>query len=176
VSRSFELPEVEWATVGTVGEPGSRVFYLQARQGGQVVTLKLEKQQVATMAQFLAEILSDLPTPSVVPEGTDLELVEPVLAEWAVGRIQLAYDSSADRIVIVADEMSDTGEEDEDEEPSPDRGAGRFSLTREQAAGIARRGAELMGTGRPICNLCGHPMEPEGHSCPKTNGHRPPAS
>ncbi len=68
MSRSFELPEVEWATVGTVGPPGQRTFYLQARQDDQMVTLKLEKQQVAAIAQFLGEILSDLPVPDPLPD------------------------------------------------------------------------------------------------------------
>jgi uncharacterized repeat protein (TIGR03847 family) len=200
VSRSFELSEVEWATVGTVGEPGRRTFYLQARQADQLVTLKLEKQQVAAMAQFLGEILSDLPSPEEASQDEGLELVEPVLAEWAVGALQLAYDGSADRIVILAEEF---GPPDEDAEDDPDaedlegfagdvdeadlgpaaaglgtseeHAVGRIGITRSQAARIARRGWELVGSGRPTCTLCGHPIDPEGHSCPRTNGHGSPA-
>lgn len=193
MSRSFELSEVDWATVGTVGTPGQRTFYLQARQGDQLITLKLEKQQVAAMAQFLGEILSDLPVPSNVPDDAALALAEPVLAEWAVGGLQLAYDSTADRIVILAEELrpddadelgTTAGEEPDEEEmeailssdePDPDRGVGRLGLTRTQAAGIVRRGWDLVNAGRPTCTLCGHPMDPEGHSCPRTNGHGPPA-
>jgi uncharacterized repeat protein (TIGR03847 family) len=181
MSRSFDLPEADWATIGTVGEPGHRTFYLQARQGDRVVTLKLEKQQVATLAEFILEILSDLPTPGDLPDLATLDLIEPVLAEWAVGRIQLAYDNSADRVVILADEIGlvDPDEADDDLESTlgiaPDLGTGRFGLTRSQAAGMAGRGIELVGAGRPPCALCGHPIEPEGHSCPRTNGHRPPA-
>jgi len=195
VSRSFELPEVEWATVGTVGEPGHRTFYLQARQDDQLVTLKLEKQQVAAMSQFLAEILSDLPSPEVIADNDDQELVEPVLAEWAVGALQLAYDGSADRIVILAEELGPPDEESEDDdlqsppgeidEPdletitagvgtSDEHAVGRIGITRSQAAGIAKRGWELVGAGRPTCTLCGHPIDPEGHSCPRTNGHGSP--
>ena len=204
MSRSFELPEADWATVGTVGEPGQRTFYLQARQGDQLVTLKLEKQQVAAMSQFLGEILSDLPAPDD-PAGGSTDLVEPVLAEWAVGALQLAYDPSADRIVILAEEFGTAGDEDiedveevEDGEDSglddpegsmddPDLGpvsaglaageeqaVGRIGITRAHAASLARRGWELVGAGRPTCTLCGHPIDPEGHSCPRTNGHGPP--
>jgi uncharacterized repeat protein (TIGR03847 family) len=178
LSRSFELPEVEWATVGTVGEPGQRTFYFQARQGSQLITLKLEKQQVAAMAQFLGEILSDLPVPDDVPDDDALALVEPVEAEWAVGGLQLAYDSSADRIVVLAEEIGegdDEVEQEEDGSSDPDRGAGRLGLTRTQASGLVRRGWDLVNAGRPRCSLCGHPMDPEGHSCPRTNGHRPPS-
>ena len=196
MSRSFELPEADWATVGTVGEPGQRTFYLQARQADQLVTLKLEKQQVAAMSQFLGEILSDLPASEDTPQGS-LELVEPVLAEWAVGALQLAYDPSADRIVILAEEFGVLEADDLDdddlpaEEPGgiddPDLGqvtaglaageeqaVGRIGVTRAQAASIARKGWELVGAGRPTCTLCGHPIDPEGHSCPRTNGHGPP--
>jgi uncharacterized repeat protein (TIGR03847 family) len=189
MSRSFELPEVDWATVGTVGPPGQRTFYLQARQDDQLVTLKLEKQQVAAIAQFLGEILSDLPVTDTIPDNA-LALTEPVLAEWAVGGLQLAYDSGADRIVILAEEVGEVDDADADADadeiggeqiraeqpaaPEGERGVGRLSLTRPQAAAIVRRGWELVNAGRPTCALCGHPIDPEGHSCPRTNGHRPP--
>jgi uncharacterized repeat protein (TIGR03847 family) len=194
VSRSFELPDVEWATVGTVGPPGQRVFYLQARQGEEQVTLKLEKQQVAAIAQFLGEILSDLPVDDPLPDEEAMALAEPVLAEWAVGGLQLAYDTEADRIVIVAEEIAgdDDVEESDDPgdaptglessepsiggEPPGDRGMGRLSLTRTQAAAIVRRGWDLVSAGRPTCALCGRPIDPDGHSCPRTNGHGPPAT
>ena len=172
MSRSFELPEVEWATVGTIGEPGQRTFYFQARQGDELITLKLEKQQVRALADAVAELLADLPAVAPVaddvPEDEILALVEPVEAEWVVGAIQLAYDSAADRIVILAEEIGEGDEEDEEEEddrtPDPDRGSGRLGLTRPQAAGLVRRGWDLVNAGRPRCSLCGHPMDPEGLS------------
>lgn len=210
MSRSFDLPDVEWATVGTVGPPGQRVFYLQARQGHDQVTLKLEKQQVAAIAQFLGEILSDLPVTGPLPGDDAMALAEPVEAEWAVGGLQLAYDSEADRIVIVAEEISGDDDledaEDAEEADDPgddpagpgagaggmesgeppigpdaqglpvDRGMGRLSLTRTQAAAIVRRGWDLVSAGRPTCALCGRPIDPDGHSCPRTNGHGPPAA
>src|SRR3974377_1954710 len=111
MSRSFELPDVEWATVGAVGPPGQRTFYFQARQADQQVTLKLEKQQVAAIAQFLGQILSDPPGPGPLRGDGALALPEPVLAEWAGGGLQIAYDSSADRVVILAEEI---GEDDSD--------------------------------------------------------------
>jgi uncharacterized repeat protein (TIGR03847 family) len=196
VSRSFELPDVEWATVGTIGPPGQRVFYLQARQGDEQVTLKLEKQQVAAIAQFLGEILSDLPVADPLPDDDAMALAEPVLAEWTVGGLQLAYDSEADRIVILAEEIGDDDDAADTEDPDDlagmagglgsgeptgsdvpvDRGMGRLSLTRTQAAAIVRRGWDLVSAGRPTCALCGRPIDPDGHSCPRTNGHGPPAA
>jgi uncharacterized repeat protein (TIGR03847 family) len=167
MSRSFELPEAEWATVGTVGVPGQRTFYLQARQQDQLLTLKLEKQQVAALAHFLGEVLADLPAPTGgVAASTDL--VGPVLAEWPVGGLQLSYDSVADRIIILAEEIATDGEDG-----AEDLGVARIGITRTTAAAIVDVGAELVDAGRPVCGLCGRPMAPEGHSCPKTNGHKP---
>lgn len=192
MSRSFDLPGVEWATVGTVGEPGHRTFYLQARQGTEQVTIKLEKQQVAALSQFLVEILSDLPAPESTPAEESLDLAEPLAAEWAAGTIQLAYDSPTDRIVLTAEEAR--FQEEEGGEPGSEAGAqareqrrrdpeavaeeaavARLALTRAQAAAIARRGWEAVRGGRPLCHLCGNPIDPEGHACPRTNGHRPGA-
>ncbi len=173
MSRSFELPEAEWATVGAVGQPGQRTFYMQARQETQLLTLKLEKQQVAAIAQFLGEILADLPAPEGEVAAGSEELTEPVLAEWPVGNLQLAYDGSSDRIVILAEEIGLEDEEDDAGEADLDRGVARIGITRATAAMIVRVGAELVTAGRPTCALCGRPMNPEGHSCPRTNGHKP---
>jgi uncharacterized repeat protein (TIGR03847 family) len=169
VSASFELSDVGRATVGTVGVPGQRTFYLQAREGDRLVSLKLEKQQVAALAQLLVELLSDLPDPGALP--TDLDLEEPVLAEWSVGAMQLLYDGTVDRIVLMAEEATATTEE---EEEATDGAIGRLAISRAQAAAIATRAAELVTSGRPPCPLCGYPLDPSGHSCPRTNGHGPP--
>jgi uncharacterized repeat protein (TIGR03847 family) len=170
MSGSFELGDVERITIGTVGAPGQRTFYLQARQGQQLVSLKLEKQQVAALAQLLGELLADLPGPEVTIAARDLELEEPVLAEWPVGAIQLSYDSIGDRIVVLAEEVAVA--EGDDAVPGDD-GVARMAITRAQAAALVARSAELVTAGRPTCPLCGNPMDPEGHSCPKTNGHGP---
>jgi uncharacterized repeat protein (TIGR03847 family) len=169
VSASFELSDVGRATVGTVGVPGQRTFYLQAREGDRLVSLKLEKQQVAALAQLLGELLSDLPAAGPLPG--DLELEEPVLAEWAVGAMQLAYDGSIDRIVLMAEEVAVASAEGEE---TPDGAIGRLALSRAQAAAIAGRAEELVSSGRAPCPLCGFPLDPAGHSCPRTNGHGPP--
>jgi uncharacterized repeat protein (TIGR03847 family) len=168
MTNSFELPDVDKITVGVVGEPGHRTFFLQARAGAQLVTLKMEKQQVGALAQFLGNMLNDLPRPGEPP--TDLELEEPALAEWAVGTIQLTYDADLDRILLIAEEAIFDEEDNDDRVPS----VARFGATREQMAAIAIRGTQLVEAGRPNCPLCGNPIDPAGHACPRTNGHRPP--
>jgi len=163
LSSSFELDNVERITVDAVGEPGLRVFFLQARQGGALVTLKLEKSQVAALCTYVGELLQDLPRPGHLPEDLDLE--QPAVAEWVVGTLGVTYSEEIDRFLLVAEEV---GEEDDD------LGEARFVLTREQMAALAVRGTQLVASGRPPCPLCGYPLEPEGHQCPRTNGHRPP--
>ncbi|MBO0693560.1 MAG: DUF3090 family protein [Acidimicrobiaceae bacterium] len=186
MSASFEFSDVERITVGTVGEPGQRTFYLQIRQADQLVTLKLEKQQVAALAQLLAEMLSDLPA-AESPAAPAAELEEPVIAEWPVGDMQLSYDTTLDRIVILAEEVTTAVEEPESaigeplgEEPSDelsrDEGVARIAITRDQAAALIIRSAQLVAAGRPTCPLCGNPIDPTGHACPRTNGHAPRAS
>lgn len=169
MSASFELPEVERINLGTVGPPGQRTFYLQARQGTHLVTLKMEKQQVAALGELLSELLADLPG-GASPEVPAGELEEPVLAEWAIGGMQLAYDPVAERIVALAEEVP--AAEGEPGEGTND-GVARLAMTPVQAAGVVRRAEQLVGAGRPPCPLCGRPMDPDGHSCPKTNGHGP---
>lgn len=170
MSASFELPAADRFTLGTTGEPGQRTFYLQARLGDQLVTLKLEKQQVSALAQLLNQLLEDLPT--VGPLPTELELEEPALPEWAVGAIQLAYDAGSDRVVLLVEEVETV---DENGDPRPAGGMARLAVSREQAAAAALRGSELVSSGRPRCSLCGFPVDPDGHSCPRTNGHGPPS-
>ena len=95
-----------------------------------------------------------------------------MLAEWPVGTLRLDYDTETDQVVLVAEEAA----------PSSTRtaksvstgGMVRLAATRQQVAALARWGAELVSAGRPPCPLCGFPLDPGGHSCPRTNGHRPP--
>jgi uncharacterized repeat protein (TIGR03847 family) len=171
VSKSFDLPAVQRLTVGTVGPVGKRAFYLQARQGDQLVTLKVEKQQVGALSQLLAELLEDLPAVGELPADDALELEEPVLDEWPVGTMRIDYDRDADQVILVAEEVTAVDEEGEPEETGS---MARFGATREQVAALVQRGAALVEAGRPPCPLCGYPLDPGGHSCPRTNGHRPP--
>ncbi|MDQ3569997.1 MAG: DUF3090 family protein [Actinomycetota bacterium] len=164
MSESFDLVDVDKLTVGAVGEPGRRVFLLQARHASRVVTLKLEKSQTAALAAYLDRLLEDLPTPTLLlPDDLDLE--EPAEPEWVIGSLGVAYDEALDRLVLVAEEAVA-----EDEEGA----RARISATREQLTALARRGAELVQAGRPPCPLCGYPLDPAGHACPRANGHRPP--
>lgn len=163
MSSSIEFDDVEHLTTGTIGPPGQRVFYLQAAQGGQLVSLRLEKTLVAALVRYLGALLADLPPAGPLPE--DLELREPVVAEWVVGGLGASYDEPSDRVVLIAEELTDDEEQD--------RAVARFAATRERMAAFAMHSAAVVEAGRPPCPLCGQPLDPEGHVCARLNGHQP---
>lgn len=166
----FSIDRLEVFTAGTIGPPGRRVFYLQARGAEQLVTLRCEKQQVAALGRYLADLLSDLPDADDIPSSDALDLAEPVAEAWRVGPIGVAYDNGNDRFVVALEELVPT---DDRGEPDPEldamKGSARFQLTRGQALGFARRASELLATSRPLCRFCGQPIDPAGHHCPRMN-------
>lgn len=151
---------VERITVGTVGPVGERVFYLQAMTAAGLVTLKLEKQQVVAMVEHLSKVLADLPP---VEDPPTLDLLEPVDQLWVVGAMAVTpYDDDIDAVNLFVEEAKAEGEEGD---------SIGFRVTRSQLAGLVARGAELVASGRPPCPLCGAPIDPAGHACPRSNGH-----
>jgi uncharacterized repeat protein (TIGR03847 family) len=179
VSASFELDPVTRIAAGAVGEPGQRIFYLQARSQDQVVTLLVEKEQVRALAVSIEQMLDALPEPTeaeaeVAPGEADIE--EPLLPEWRVGPMALHYDEARDRIVLIASEALPPDEDADDPEiepeVSPDAATARFVATRAQARALAEHSGEVVEAGRPRCRFCGFPMDADGHTCPAMNGHR----
>jgi uncharacterized repeat protein (TIGR03847 family) len=155
----------EHFTAGTVGPPGQRVFYLQAGAAGSVVTLRCEKQQVGALGEHLDRILSSLPPGPAGGGAIPAELIDPVEPAWIVGALALGYDEDADRLVIQIAELTE-----EDAEPGA---TARWEVRRDQARAFIARSTALLQGGRPPCPLCQRPLDPEGHTCIKTNGHLP---
>jgi len=197
VSESFDFATPDLFTAGTIGPPGQRVFYLQAREGDALVTLKCEKEQVRVLGEYLGRLLERLSTPAI-SGGADLALIEPATPAWIVGSIGVGYDETADRVVLVIEEVreqdqaEETEESEQEEEEAPpqaeaqaeseaeseedeatagDRASGRVRLTRAQVAAFVERARGLVEAGRPTCRFCGRPMNPGGHRCARTNGH-----
>lgn len=171
MSSFDDLPEADSVTVGALGPPGRRVFLLQARSGPSVLTLKVEKVQVAALSEYLEQIVRQVsPAAEELLSGSELSPAEMELdtshdPSFTVGSIGLGYDQSAQRVVLVAEEAAAEGEE---------KARARIAVTPRQAAALAVWGARLVAAGRPACPLCGYPLDPSGHICPRTNGHRPP--
>jgi uncharacterized repeat protein (TIGR03847 family) len=167
----YEFDEVDTFTAAAIGEPGSRVFYLHARAGQRRVTVKCEKQQVTAIAQYLRRVLSDLPPPEDRPLPFDLG--DPGEQSFVLGPIGLGYDRGNDRLLVQLEELiPSTGDEDDEAavvDDDPDRGHIRLYVTRSQAAAFCEHADELVAAGRPNCQWCGNPIDPDGHPCPRMN-------
>jgi uncharacterized repeat protein (TIGR03847 family) len=187
VVHSFDPPERFVA--GTVGEPGSRTFFLQARAGRQMVSVALEKQQVALLAERVDELLDEVTAlaESVVPAVAPFELDDnepldqPIEEEFRAGTMTLSWDPGDERVVIEVfpvDEavayVSETAEGEEQievDEPEPDEVL-LIRITPGQARAFAKRAQQVVSAGRPDCPFCGGPIDPAGHLCPRANGFR----
>lgn len=166
MSESYDFRELEFLTVGTLGPKGQREFFLQARAEGELVSLKLEKQQVAALADYLDQVLKDLPDPTGIddPVAPDLGLREPVVAAFTVGSLGIAYAAEIDRLIVMAEAIPDDDEDDDDVPHA------RFSVSRSQVAGLIERARELVAAGRPPCPYCGRPLETRNRDwCPCQN-------
>lgn len=161
LDRSFDLPDVDAFVAGTVGPAGERVFFLQAVAGSQVITLKVEKQQVIALADYLASMLTDLPEPeaSSIPPRTGL--TTPVEPEWAVASMGVAYVESRDRVALWAEQLMI----DDDDTPA----TSRFQLTRGQVLGFITHAKDLVAAGRPPCPYCASPLNDSDGWCPCWN-------
>ncbi|MCL5952755.1 MAG: DUF3090 family protein [Chloroflexi bacterium] len=162
----YDLNPVTHITAGAVGEPGKRTFYLQGRRGATIVTLIAEKEQIAALSTGIDQLLERLGagSRSVEVTATQMELSEPIEPVFRIGQLGLGYDAEQGLLVIVAYELP------QQEEP-PTVNVVRFWATKEQMRALARHAAGTVAAGRPICVLCGRPMDPQGHFCPRRNGH-----
>ena len=192
--HSFEPPERFVA--GTVGEPGDRTFFLQARGGGRVVSVALEKVQVSLLAEKLEELLIeankrfgvDLPELPMLSGPDNEPLDTPVDEEFRVGTLGLAFDVDSGTVVIEAieageaevelelgddapDSEDDDDEEEDDDEPDDDLDRLRVRLSPEATRAFIDRARRVVAAGRPPCPLCGQPLDPAGHLCPRHNGY-----
>jgi uncharacterized repeat protein (TIGR03847 family) len=157
MADSYDYPAAEVFWPGAEGPPGQRVFFLVGGSDGELIFLRCEKQQVATLAEYLRALLEDL-APDVKPADSHGDLV-PLPFRWTVGSIGVAYDEPEDRIVVVLEELT------EDEKAA----TARFSFSCAQAAAFADYALELVRKGRPDCRFCGQPLDPEGHVCARMN-------
>jgi uncharacterized repeat protein (TIGR03847 family) len=156
---------------GAVGDPGDRTFYLQARKGGSLISVGLEKSQVAALATRLEDLLDAVEAPALAASD-DVGLEEPVVEIFRVGAMALAWDPSTEAIVIEAQTPTPDGEyvelPDEAEE-GPD--LLRVRIDAGQARRFVHNAEALVTAGRPACPFCGQPLDPSGHFCPRGNGH-----
>jgi uncharacterized repeat protein (TIGR03847 family) len=171
MADEYEFGSVDFITVGTIGPPGQRVFHLQAKQDNDLLTLIIEKEQASALADTIIalneKIQEDLglTTDEVNLQQFDLDLQEPILPVFRVAQMGLGYDDDEDVLILVVSELLP---EDAVIEPR----SARIVATRTQMQMLALHTQIVVGEGRPICGNCGRPIDPDGHFCPKSNGHR----
>ena len=185
VVHSFDPPERFVA--GTVGPPGQRTFFLQARIGTRVTTVALEKQQVSVLAERIDELLDEVmrsgegegTVPAVAPVDLDDKhpLEQPIVEEFRAGTMTLSWDATDERVVVevfpfTEEAVADPDQpEEEIEEPEPEEVL-LVRLTAGIARAFSKRAQSVVGAGRPPCPFCGGPIDPAGHLYPRANGFR----
>jgi uncharacterized repeat protein (TIGR03847 family) len=185
VVHAFDPPERFVA--GTVGEPGHRTFFLQARDGARLISVALEKQQVEALAERVDELLDEVMRAdggaALVPAVAPFDLVDnepldqPIEEEFRAGTMTLSWDSGTERVVIEVFPFTEAAvvspdEVDEElEEPEPDE-IFLVRLTAGAARAFVGRARTVIGAGRPDCPFCGNPVDPDGHLCVRANGFK----
>lgn len=165
---TYDLDPVTRITAHAVGQPGQRVFYLQARRDRQLVSLIAEKEQIRALAQAITQLLEDLteknPLLSSVDDMvlvSDMTLEEPLESSFRIAQMGLGYDTERDMVILVMQGM----QEDEAEEAP----TARFGATRQQMRALSEHASTVVAQGRRICGNCGRPIDPGGHFCPQMN-------
>jgi uncharacterized repeat protein (TIGR03847 family) len=176
--RSFK--EIDRFTVGTIGQPGDRTFFLQVRSGNTLISLSIEKSQVAAMAERLRYMLKEIrlvhpisAKPSLLRDSLPLET--PVLDEFRVGSIAIFYDEESEMIQIDLRELNLNSEEEDAENDLPllnDVEVVRVFISPTQANSFQDRADLVIAAGRQPCPFCSLPIDPQGHLCARANGYR----
>jgi uncharacterized repeat protein (TIGR03847 family) len=156
---NYDFPNPDKIMVGVRGEVGNRLFLFQVREGRRLAIIKCEKIQLAALAEWISQVLLELGRPDHLPE--DFSLEPEYEMDFVAGEIAVSIDEE--------DQAIDITMSSDDEESSLN-----VRLTKELAGGLAIAIVRLVEAGRPLCPLCGGPLDPKGHDCPRTNGHRAP--
>lgn len=180
--RRFLFDTPDRFVTGTVGAPGNRTFFLQARDGTRITSVALEKVQVAALAARLAELLDELERRGIEGaaadqplDATPAALDEPINEAFRVGTLSMGWDTQDDLVLVEAREILEDEEEDDEEgfddedEDGPD--FLRVRITAVAARTFVAQALRVVAGGRPPCPLCGQPLDPQGHLCPRRNGH-----
>jgi uncharacterized repeat protein (TIGR03847 family) len=176
--RVYNFEKPDRFVAGTIGQPGSRTFYLQARDGTRIVSVLIEKVQVSLLAERLTELLSEIrerggevpdePGPADLDSGP---LDEPINELFRVGTMAIIWNGDEQTILVearaIGDEADEAGQTEEEDE---DADVVRVQLQPKQALAFAQRALEVVASGRPPCPFCGQPLNPEGHICARRNG------
>jgi uncharacterized repeat protein (TIGR03847 family) len=184
--RIYNFEDPDRFVAGTVGQPGSRTFYLQAREGTRIVSVVIEKVQVALLAERLSLLLTevraagaDIPDDVAAADIDTAALDEPLNETFRVGTMAIVWDGDDDSVVVEARALSEDELEgaeaaeieiDDEDDVDEETDLLRVHLEPRKALAFARRALEVVASGRPPCPFCGQPLNPEGHICTRRNG------
>jgi len=180
-ARILLFDPVERFVAGTVGQPGERTFFIQARQGARLISVSLEKTQVQVLGERLTYMVREIkqsdPTIAIAALPRDEAPLEtPIEEEFRVGVIGLAFDSARELIQVDLQAVSDGDQEDSEfidvDDLSGDQDILRVMITPAMANQFSKRAATVVGAGRQPCPFCGGPLDVRGHLCPRANGYR----
>lgn len=179
IPPSSEL-DAQRLRVEAIGEPGQRRFRLLAIVEGETTIVWMEKQQIQALGLALEQMLEQLPDrgPELGAANVPVEFNVETRHQFRAGRMELGYDETRDRLVVVAHDIHDEEGVEEEAVPGPlddeDEGA-TFAcrISREQGRELSADAAAVVAAGRPRCTMCGAPMGPGPHVCPQQNGHLP---
>lgn len=175
----YDLNPVQTIVADAIGEPGKRTFFLQGQAGRQVVSLVMEKNEVAGLATALIQLLQELEAkypdmPPATGRNHKPRIQHPVEPSFRVAQLSVGYDEDEDMVWVIAKAlvMNDEGQVvDPDSDGVP---AARFVGTRNQMRAMSEYALEVVSSGRPNCPLCGRPIDRNGHFCPRADGHAVP--
>jgi uncharacterized repeat protein (TIGR03847 family) len=174
----FVFDNPERFVAGTVGQPGERTFYLQVRDGARLVSVAMEKGQISALAERVETLLTEIRRTEAVTTGVDEDVApldSPIEEEFRVGALALGWDPEDELVVVEAQALSEAPAEPMSDDPdAPDVLRVRISAT--AARSFAARAQRVVAAGRQPCPLCGLPLDPSGHVCPRQNGHLRDAS
>lgn len=160
----IELSDPDHVTADFVGEPGERTFYIQASERGELISILVEKQQVAALGEAISRLLDEVgAAPPKLWDIESMRLRQPLVTRWRGGQLSVGIDPALGRFVL---EMEEAVDPDEIREPEQVR----VWMDEDRAAQLAAHAEWAVEQGRPACQLCGLPQDPEGHLCPRSNG------
>lgn len=175
----YDLNPVQHIIADAIGEPGQRTFFLQARAGAQLVSIVLEKQEVGSLAVSVLQLLEELekmhPGLRMATQSKKaLRPEHPMDPLFRVGQLSIGYDEDEDKVWLIAKALM-MNDENQIVDPGSDEVPGvRFVASREQMRAMSEHALEVIGQGRPVCPLCGRPIDRNGHFCARTDGHAMP--
>lgn len=177
----YDLNPVDFIIADAIGEPGKRTFFLQGRRGRQIVSLTLEKQEVNSLAVSVLQLLEELENkyPDLPPAGRAKKVLypeSPFEPAFRVAQLILGYDEEQDQIWLIAKALvvNEAGAIVDPDDEDANVPAARFVATRAQMRALSEHAMEVVARGRPVCPLCGRPIDREGHFCPRTDGQAVP--